>query len=103
MLLELKNGGIVSIDDESCHYSGCPTCDYGSEYINDFWITLTKYKVWAQTNRMYRYAFSAGDMMRILLGNIKIIIEMTEEDFIEFFKAQILERDDNAKFEVTDI
>ena len=43
MLLKLKNGGIVNIQSNEYSYRGCPTCDYGSQYINEITITLTKY------------------------------------------------------------
>lgn len=100
LLLELKDGGIESIDTDERVYPGCPTCDYGSEYINEFRIHLTGHTIYAETNQMYEFAFSSGDLMEIILPNIKQIINMTEDDFIQWFKTEVFKRDENAKFKV---
>lgn len=89
MLLQLKDGGIENIQDDQHYEPGCPTCDFGSQYINEFEITLTKYRIEAKVNQMYEYVFSAGDMMKIILPNIQKISEMTEAQFIEWFKWEV--------------
>lgn len=89
MLLKLKDGRIERFKDDSYHYGGCPTCDYGSEYITEVDITLTKYKIHIETNQMYNYALSVGDMMRILLGNVDEIREMTEQEFTVWLEGAI--------------
>ena len=110
MLLALKDGGIEHIWSDDTYEPGCPTCDYGSHYINDIVITLTKYKIFAHIDAMYSYKFSAGDMMLILLPAIKQITEMTELDFIEWFRnalsgyADVESASDTAlKYEVTEL
>lgn len=40
MLIKMLDGGILNYADDHYHYDGCPTCDYGSEYINEIDITL---------------------------------------------------------------
>lgn len=35
MLIKMLDGGIVNYADDHYHYDGCPTCNYGSEYINE--------------------------------------------------------------------
>ena len=67
ILMPMLDGGIVNWEDDMQSYGGCPTCDYGSEYINDITITLTKHKIHVVLNQMYTHALSEGDVMRLLL------------------------------------
>ena len=53
MLIKMIDGGLVNYADDCWHMGGCPTCDYGSEYVNEIDITLTKYKIHVRTNQMY--------------------------------------------------
>lgn len=86
MLIKLVDGGIENIyTDEECS-GGCPTCDYGSEYISKMEIVLTKFKVSAVMNQMYDYAISTQDTLELFLPNIDQISRMTEEEFISWFK-----------------
>lgn len=89
MLLKLKNGGIVNIQSDEYSYGGCPTCDYGSQYINEITITLTKYIINVNLNKMYEYCLSSGSLMIIILPNVDKIMSMTEEEFIKWFKEQL--------------
>ena len=84
MLLELKDGGILKIETDETSYSGCPTCDYGSQYINELDITLTKCRVHAEVSQMYEYRLSSGDLMNLILPNISTIKQMTETEFINY-------------------
>lgn len=102
-IVKLKDGYIKSIDTNENFYSGCPTCDYGSSYMNEFWITLSKSKIYAETKQMYEYCFSAGEMMKNTLRKAPEFINMTEDDFIDWFKFLIFEKDDNAEFKVESI
>lgn len=45
MLITMKDGGLKEYSDDTQCYPGCETCDYGSEYINNLFLTLTKYRV----------------------------------------------------------
>lgn len=58
MLITMKDGGLKEYVDDTEWYPGCETCDYGSKYINDVLITLTKYRVHVKTNQMYSYVLS---------------------------------------------
>lgn len=94
MLLKLKDGGIEKIDTHEMSYPGCPTCDYGSQYINEFDITLTQFKVHAEVSQMYAYRVSSGDLMNLILPNIDKISQMTEREFIDFVSDWLNKRDD---------
>lgn len=114
MLIKMIDGGLVSYEDDSYSFGGCPTCDYGSEYINEIDITLTHYKIHVKTNQMYEYVLSEGQMMRLFLSEYNTIETMTEKEFVDWFKEKLCEITDDdfqenicgrciEKFDVTDI
>lgn len=101
MLIKMVDGGLVNYTDDCYSYGGCPTCDYGSEYITEIDITLTHYKVHVRTNQMYEYVLSEGQMIRLFLSEYNAIQEMTEKGFIDWFKEKLVEitKDDfNANY-----
>lgn len=71
----------IYYNDDTEHYPGCETCDYGSEYINNIYIETTNYKVDIVFNQMYEYAFSTSDAIRIF-ATVKLS-DMTEREFID--------------------
>jgi hypothetical protein len=81
MLLKLKDGGILNIEYDSDYFAGCSTCDYGSNYINDYDINLTNFSIRIRIENMYDYLFSEGDMLKLFLSNIEEIVMKTEEEF----------------------
>jgi hypothetical protein len=91
ILIKMIDGGLVDYDDDSYSFGGCPTCDYGSSYITEINMTLTKYKVHIKTNQMYEYVLSEGDMLKILLSNYEEITTMTEKEFTDWMKVKLLE------------
>jgi hypothetical protein len=91
MLIKMIDGGLVNYTDDCWHMDGCPTCDYGSEYVNEIDITLTKYKIHVRTNQMYEYVLSEGQMMRLFLSEYGAIQQMEEMEFIEWFKTKLCE------------
>lgn len=91
MLIKMLDGGMVNYSDDCYHYDGCPTCDYGSEYINEVDITLTKYTIHVRTNQMYEYVLSEGQMMKLFLSEYNAIQNMKEAEFVGWFKAKLYE------------
>lgn len=91
MLIKMVDGGIVDYYDDSYYYAGCPTCDYGSEYINEVDVILTHYKIHFRTNQMYAYVLSEGKMMKLFLTEYNTIQTMKEKDFIDWFKTKLIE------------
>lgn len=91
MLIKMRDGGIVNYTDDTECYGGCETCDYGSSYINDVNITLTKYKIHFRTNQMYEYVLSEGQMMKLFLSEYNTIQAMTEKEFVDWFKVKLAE------------
>lgn len=91
MLISMLDGGIVDYADDQYHFDGCETCDYGSEYITEINLSLTKYEIYLKTNQMYSYAISEGQMIRLFLTEYNAIQQMTEAEFIEWFKRKVCE------------
>ena len=102
MLINMVDGGLVDYDDDFYHYDGCPTCDYGSEYINEVDITLTHYEIHVETNQMYRYVLSEGQMIRLFLSEYNTIQAMTEKEFIDWFKNKLRELTDESNADIYD-
>ena len=112
MLIKMIDGGLVNYTDDSYFYGGCPTCDYGSEYINEIDLTLTHYIIHVETNQMYEYVLSEGQMMKLFLSEYEAIQTMTEDEFIAWFKEKLCEITDDEctfydgkieRFEVTEV
>lgn len=91
MLIKMTDGGIVNYEDNCYHYDGCPTCNYGSEYINEIDITLVHHAIHVKTNQMYKYAISEGQIVRLFLTEYNTIQTMTEKEFIDWFKARLID------------
>ncbi len=87
-ILELKDGAIMDIEDYMTKYPGCPTCDYGAEYCTDIDIALTKAKLSASFSDGCDYPCTGKDMMRLFCCNLEKIKEMTEMEFIGWFRAE---------------
>lgn len=91
MLIKMTDGGLINYEDDCYNYGGRPTCDYGSEYINEIDIILTQYKIHIKTNQMYEYVLSEGQMMRLFLSEYNTIQTMTEKEFVDWFKEKLCE------------
>ena len=105
MLIKMLDGGILNYVDDNSYYEGCPTCDYGSEYITEIDITLVHHTIHIKTNQVYEYVLSEGQMIRLFLTEYDTIRTMTEKEFIDWFKAKLLDIADEEvieEFEVKD-
>lgn len=91
MLIKMIDGGIVNYEDDCYCYECFPTCNFGSEYINEIDITLTHYTIHVKTNQMYEYVISEGQMMKLFLSEYDTIRTMTESEFIDWFKKKLME------------
>lgn len=92
MLLKLTDGGIIDIITDNDYIEGCPTCDYGSQYINDIVIKTTKFKATFKISQMYDYVYS--DLLKTILNNINEIKNMRELSFIMWFIDSTLKNKD---------
>ena len=96
MLLKLVDGGIENIKTDEEYHPGCPTCDYGSQYINDVEVILTKHIIRASFNKMYDYILSSGDLLQMILPNADAIQKMTESKFIEWLRLAFTQKVDEV-------
>lgn len=90
---------LIDLDEGSYSYGGCPTCDYGSEYINEITLYTTHYIIEAVFNQMYRYAFSIADAIKILAVDLG---SMTETEFVQHIDTKFHEFDALEKFEINE-
>ena len=51
----------------------------------------SRYTIHVKTNQMYEYVISEGKMMKLFLTEYNTIQEMTEKEFIDWFKAKLIE------------
>ena len=91
MLIKMIDGGMINYSDDTSYISGCPTCDYGSKYINEIRIDLIKYKIFVKLNQMYDFALSEGEMIKLFLSNYNEIQGLTEKEFIDWIKQKLYE------------
>ena len=89
---------LISYDDDTYSSSGCPTCDYGSEYVNEITIRTTNYNVNININCMYEFGFSISDAIKMFAVDLK---GMTEVEFIEYIKEEFEKVNGLKRFEVT--
>ena len=91
LLIKMVDGGLIDYQDDCYHFSGCPTCDYGSKYINEMYIKLFNYIIYVKVNQMYEYAISQGDVIKLFLCNYNAIQAMTEKEFVDWLKNKLYE------------
>lgn len=91
MLFQLIDGGIKQILSDTESWGGCETCDWGSQYINEFTIEMTTGTIDIKVDTMYEFALSEGAMMEIILPNIDHIKTLTEFQFFDWIKNKVKE------------
>lgn len=89
MLIEMVDGGIKNITTDRESYGGCETCDWGSEYINEFNVELTGGYIEVKVSNMYEHALSEGYMMKLFITNIDEIKQMNEVQFFDWLQAKV--------------
>lgn len=99
MLIEMVDGGIIEVITDTDVEGGCETCDYGSEYINEFTIQLLSNTIEVKVNEMYEFALSEGYMMELFLKNVEVIKPMTEKDFSHWLKEKVLKEVDSESLQ----
>lgn len=91
-IIKLKDGGVVGIDSYDSHISGCPTCDYGAEYINELYLTLTAMNIEIETNSGNGYVLTTANTIKLFAKDFS---NMTEVEFSEYLKKAIQDISDN--------
>lgn len=97
--IKLADGNeFISYKDYTYSYGGCPTCNYGSEFINEITIITTHYTIEIKLNQMYGYAFSQSDAIKIFATNLH---DMSEDEFVKYIDEAFHKYNALEKFEVT--
>lgn len=90
-LVKLIDGEILDVIYNQKYYSGCPTCDYGSEYINEWWVKMTNHIIHVRACNEYNYGISESWIMRLFLQNLSEIKKMKQIELFNFIKSEIEE------------
>lgn len=85
-LLKLKDGYLRDIESDEERYRGCPTCDYGSEYINTLTLICSKCEHTISVSQMYDFVLSSGTVMKVFLHNSEALKASTEKDLGKLVK-----------------
>lgn len=103
--VKLTDGNIVSVEEDSYSYKGCPTCDFGSEYIKELKFVVDvdwsekQQIVEINSNTMYEYAeeLNAASVIRLF---VKVVEESVDfQGFIELCK-KMLNIENNRDIEI---
>ena len=91
-ILELKDGAVTNIESDNWKTDGCPTCDYGAEYITELYVKTTSLSIEIEFKDECDYV-STATILSVFLQNVNIITEMTERQFvnwlIEILKSKV--------------
>ena len=99
-IIRLKDGGVLHIDSYDSYYRGCPTCDYGAEYINELDLTLNSINISVETTSGNDYILSTANTIKLFAKDFS---NMTEIEFSEYLKKTIQELSDTEiKYTVTE-
>lgn len=91
MLLKLVDGAILEIEADKDYTSGCETCDWGSQYVNEYTIYMETGTLYIEASQEYTYPLSEGYMMGLMLNNVEVIKAMTETAFRLWLEAKFKE------------
>lgn len=99
-LLQLKDGYLLNIESDEESYGGCPTCDYGSEYINTITLICSKYTHTISISQMYDFALPSGVVMKVFLRNSETLKASTEKDLGKLVKKLLEQETCKTNFEL---
>ncbi len=88
LLVKMVNGGIEDFTYSQEGYGGCPTCNYGSHYIDEFTVHLTNFNIRVKVTTQYYHGLTEAFLMKFFIGNIDKIKTMTEEELFEFIDSE---------------
>lgn len=89
LLIQLIDGGLEDVTEDSDYYGGCETCDYGATYTKEICFYTTRGFGTFKADSSYDYAFSIATIMRILFNNLDEIKEFTEKEFLDWFNEEL--------------
>lgn len=93
MIFELFDAEVLSIDTDKNYEAGyCPTCDYGSSYINTLKIETTNYIIDIEIKDDDEYLMSDDFVIKLFCQNLYTFENSTEEEFIKLIENKIYDK-----------
>lgn len=93
-LIKMVDGGLIKVNYEglTCLSSGCHTCGYGGHWINNIEILMEYSVITIEMHSMYDWinVIEEAEFMYIITSNIEQIEQMTEKEFAEWIKEQLI-------------
>lgn len=99
-LLQLKDGYLLNVESDEESYGGCPTCDYGSEYINTLTLICSKCEHTISVSQMYDFVLSSGTVMKVFLHNSEALKASTEKDLGKLVKKLFVKETGETNFKL---
>ena len=90
-LVKLIDGEILDVIYNQEYHPGCPTYDYGSEYINEWWVKMTDHVIHVRACNEYNYGISTSWIIRLFLQNLPEIKKMEQMELFDFIKSEVEE------------
>lgn len=85
--MQLADCQVTNIREENFIRSGCPTCDYDSQYGVEYLFEFSDgTKEEFRLTDMYTQPVSEGTMMKFLLNNAEVFKTVTKEEFLRRIK-----------------
>ena len=99
-LIPMTDGGLIKYEDD-CYKSceGCPTCGYGEEYTRNITMYLHNFNLCIEI--LSGEVIDQGLIMSVFLNNVENIKNMTENQFVHWFKDKIQQACPNRKIKAT--
>lgn len=88
-LVKLIDGEILDVAYDQEYHQGCPTCNYGSKYINEWWVKMTDHIIHIKVSNEYTYGISESWIMRLFLQNLPEIKKMEQMELFDFIKSEV--------------
>lgn len=105
-MIKCKDGEIEDFITERTCNQGCPTCDYGWEYIDYCEIKFADAILMCRTNHNSGYLLSVDFWVKLMCSNAQAFAEMTQCEIIEFIQKKVKEEcryyEDKIAFELID-
>lgn len=90
-IVKLTDGAIIDILYNQSYWRMCDTCDYGSKYINEWWVKTTNHVIHVKYNNHGGYCVSENWILQLFLQNLDKIKNMSQVDLFNFITNEVRE------------
>ena len=81
MIIQLKDGGVRSIDTSTDKSGGCPTCDYGATYYLEVYLYLKGFWLRVDAESECGFGIPFSEVISVLAKDFS---DMTQEEFAKY-------------------